>query len=164
MCAERILQATGNTVLTMVSQCIGALINIALDPILIFGLLGMPRMGTMGAAIATVTGQIIACAVALYFNFKFNHEIHMDFRRFRPSSRIIGEIARQGFPCLFHLLTGLYCPGCGGTRAFRALLAGNLLLSIRYHPLVAYMAVVLTAELVSFAVSRACLLYTSRCV
>lgn len=70
-------------------------------------------------------------------------------------SRIIGEIARQGFPCLFHLLTGLYCPGCGGTRAFRALLAGNLLLSIRYHPLVAYMAVVLTAELVSFAVSRA---------
>ena len=66
-------------------------------------------------------------------------------------SRIIGEIARQGFPCLFHLLTGLYCPGCGGTRAFRALLAGNLLLSIRYHPLVAYMAVVLTAELVSRA-------------
>ena len=70
-------------------------------------------------------------------------------------SRIIGEITRQGFPCLFHLLTGLYCPGCGGTRAFRALLAGNLLLSIRYHPLVAYMAVVLAAELVSFAVSRA---------
>ena len=59
-------------------------------------------------------------------------------------SRIIGVITRQGFPCLFHLLTGLYCPGCGGTRAFRALLAGNLLLSIRYHPLVAYMAVVLT--------------------
>ena len=56
-------------------------------------------------------------------------------------SRIIGVITRQGFPCLFHLLTGLYCPGCGGTRAFRALLAGNLLLSIRYHPLVAYMAV-----------------------
>ena len=70
-------------------------------------------------------------------------------------SRIIGVITRQGFPCLFHLLTGLYCPGCGGTRAFRALLAGNLLLSIRYHPLVAYMAVVLTAELVSFGVSRA---------
>lgn len=70
-------------------------------------------------------------------------------------SRIIGVITRQGFPCLFHLLTGLYCPGCGGTRAFRALLAGNLLLSIRYHPLVAYMAVVLTTELVSFGVSRA---------
>ena len=66
-------------------------------------------------------------------------------------SRIIGVITRQGFSCLFHLLTGLYCPGCGGTRAFRALLAGNLLLSIRYHPLVAYMAVVLT----SFGVSRA---------
>ena len=63
-------------------------------------------------------------------------------------SRIIGVITRQGFPCLFHLLTGLYCPGW-------ALLAGNLLLSIRYHPLVAYMAVVLTAELVSFGVSRA---------
>lgn len=70
-------------------------------------------------------------------------------------SRITGELTRQGFPCLFHLLTGLYCPGCGGTRAVRALLASNLLLSIQYHPLVAYMAVVLTAELVSFGVSRA---------
>ena len=70
-------------------------------------------------------------------------------------SRITGEIIRQGFTCQFHLLTGLYCPGCGGTRALRALLSGNLLLSIRYHPLVAYMAVVLAAELASFAVSRA---------
>ena len=61
-----------------------------------------------------------------------------------------------GLNCaLCSMRLGGYCPGCGGTRAFRALLAGNLLLSIRYHPLVAYMAVVLTAELVSFGVSRA---------
>ena len=65
------------------------------------------------------------------------------------------QLSKYLFPCVLHSLTGLYCPGCGGTRAFRALLAGNLLLSIRYHPLVAYMAVVLTAELVSFGVSRA---------
>lgn len=69
--------------------------------------------------------------------------------------KVISEIIRQGFPCLFQLLTGLYCPGCGGTRALRALLAGNLALSIQYHPLVVYMAVVLTVELASFALSRA---------
>ena len=64
-------------------------------------------------------------------------------------------ITRQGFPCLFHLITGLYCPGCGGTRAVRAMLAGDLRLSFQYHPLVLYTAAVLTAELVSFAVSKA---------
>ena len=67
----------------------------------------------------------------------------------------IVESVRQGYPCLFHLLTGLYCPGCGGTRALRALLAGDLALSLRYHPLVFYTAAVFTAELVSCALSRA---------
>ena len=64
-------------------------------------------------------------------------------------------ITGQGFPCLFHLLTGLYCPGCGGTRAFLALLRGDLSLSLSYHPLVAYMAAVLAAELLSFLASKA---------
>lgn len=64
-------------------------------------------------------------------------------------------ITGQGFPCLFHLLTGLYCPGCGGTRAFLALLRGDLALSLSYHPLVAYMAAVLAAELLSFLASKA---------
>ena len=68
---------------------------------------------------------------------------------------IIEWMTRQGFPCLFHLLTGLYCPGCGGTRAVRAMMAGNLGLSFQYHPLVLYTAAVLTLELVSLAISKA---------
>ena len=67
---------------------------------------------------------------------------------------IIEWMTRQGFPCLFHLLTGLYCPGCGGTRAVRAMMAGNLALSFQYHPLVLYTAAVLTLELVSLAISK----------
>ena len=62
------------------------------------------------------------------------------------------RMTRQGFPCLFHLLTGLYCPGCGGTRAVRAMAAGNLRLSFQYHPLVLYTAAVLTVELLSLFV------------
>ena len=68
---------------------------------------------------------------------------------------IIEWMTRQGFPCLFHLLTGLYCPGCGGTRAVRAMMAGNLGMSFQYHPLVLYTAAVLTLELVSLAISKA---------
>lgn len=61
---------------------------------------------------------------------------------------------RQGFPCLFHLLTGLYCPGCGGTRASVYLLRGELLRSFQYHPLVPYMALVAVLELAGFAASK----------
>lgn len=57
------------------------------------------------------------------------------------------EIARQGFPCLFHLLTGYYCPGCGGTRAVRYLLHGEIWKSIQYHPLVLYIVVAAAVEL-----------------
>lgn len=61
-------------------------------------------------------------------------------------------MAGQGFPCLFHLMTGLYCPGCGGTRAVRALFRGDLAMSFQYHPLVLYMAAVILAEAVSFGI------------
>lgn len=61
--------------------------------------------------------------------------------------QILWDIVRQGVPCLFHLLTGLYCPGCGGTRAVWYLLHGRIFESIRYHPLVPYTVVVLTAEI-----------------
>lgn len=64
-------------------------------------------------------------------------------------------MARQGYPCLFHLATGLYCPGCGGTRAVRALLHGELALSFQYHPLVPYAALVILLEFVSWGISRA---------
>ena len=63
-------------------------------------------------------------------------------------------IARQGFPCLFHLTTGLYCPACGGTRAFRALLRGDLAMSLQYHPLVLYMAAVLLIQGGGFCLAK----------
>lgn len=66
----------------------------------------------------------------------------------------VWNAVRQGIPCLFHLITGLYCPGCGGTRAVRSLLRGDVVQSFYYHPLVPYMAVVVILELASYGLSR----------
>lgn len=97
---ERLLQATGRTLFTMVTQELGAIINIILDPIFIFGLCGFPKMGVAGAALATITGQIIACLLALFFNLKFNHDIHFKFKRFRPNAHIVKQIYSVGIPSI----------------------------------------------------------------
>ena len=97
---ERLLQSTGNTFYTMITQLVGALTNIILDPILIFGLLGMPKMGVMGAAAATVIGQIAAAIVAIIINHKKNHEVKLDFKGFRPSLTIIRQIYAVGIPSI----------------------------------------------------------------
>ena len=96
----RLLQATGRTLFTMVTQGLGAIINIILDPIFIFGLCGFPKMGVAGAALATITGQIIACLLALFFNLKFNHDIHFKFKRFRPNAHIVKQIYSVGIPSI----------------------------------------------------------------
>lgn len=97
---ERLLQATGRTLFTMVTQGLGAIINIILDPIFIFGLCGFPKMGVAGAALATITGQITACLLALFFNLKFNHDIHFKFKRFRPNAHIVKQIYSVGIPSI----------------------------------------------------------------
>lgn len=97
---ERLLQATGRTLFTMVTQGLGAIINIILDSIFIFGLCGFPKMGVAGAALATITGQIIACLLALFFNLKFNHDIHFKFKRFRPNAHIVKQIYSVGIPSI----------------------------------------------------------------
>lgn len=97
---ERMLQATGRTVFTMISQMVGAIINIILDPILIFGLFGFPKLGIAGAAVATVAGQIIAAIIGCIYNMKKNPDVHVSFKGFRPNGKIIGEIYMIGVPSI----------------------------------------------------------------
>lgn len=97
---ERLLQATGKTFYTMITQGTGAVINIILDPILIFGYFGMPRMGIAGAAVATVIGQIIAAIFALVFNLKCNRELNISMKGFRPNGYLIVQIYKVGAPSI----------------------------------------------------------------
>ena len=97
---ERLLQSTGKTMYSMITQLIGAVINILLDPILIFGLFGFPRLEVAGAAIATITGQIVAGIVGAIFNMKVNHEIQLSFNGFKPSLPIIRQIYAVGIPSI----------------------------------------------------------------
>ena len=100
---ERLLQATGKTFYTMITQGIGAIINIILDPIFIFGYFGIPKMGVTGAAVATVIGQICAGLLALFFNLKVNHEIHISMKLFRPDRNTIKKIYDVGVPSIIML-------------------------------------------------------------
>ena len=97
---ERLLQSTGRTFYSMITQGTGAIINIILDPILIFGLLGFPRLEVMGAAIATVIGQWVAACLALVFNFKCNPDIHITRKGLRPDRDIIKGIYSVGLPSI----------------------------------------------------------------
>ena len=98
---ERMLQSTGKTIFSMFSQLIGALTNIVLDPILIFGLLGAPKMGVAGAAAATVAGQILAAIVAFVLNHKFNRDVRISLRGiFRPKLDFIVNIYKVGLPSI----------------------------------------------------------------
>ncbi len=100
MMLERILQSTGQTIYNMYSQGVGAIINIIMDPILIFGLLGFPAMGIRGAAAATVLGQILAMFLSLSFNLKKNHDVSISMRGFKPHRRTIGVIYEVGVPSI----------------------------------------------------------------
>ena len=103
---ERLLQSTGRTAYTMLTQGIGAIINIILDPILIFGWFGLPRMEVKGAAVATVVGQIVAFLLAVLLNWKKNPEVRISLRGFRPDRRMIGRILGIGVPSMIMVAIG----------------------------------------------------------
>ncbi len=97
---ERLLQSTGRTQLAMVSQLVGAIINIIFDPILIFGLFGFPALGIAGAAYATIGGQIVGAIVGGVLNHKKNTEIHLRLKGYRPEREMIGAISRISIPSI----------------------------------------------------------------
>ena len=97
---ERLLQSTGRTFQTMITQTVGAVTNIILDPIFIFGYFGVPAFGVKGAAIATVIGQIIAAVLALIMNIKVNTDIDFSLKGFKPDLKIIGMIYKVGLPSI----------------------------------------------------------------
>lgn len=97
---EKLLQATGNSVYSTIAQITGAVTNMILDPILIYGWLGMPEMGVKGAAYATVIGQIVSALLGLIFHLKCNKEITNGVKYMKPSLNIIGEIYAIGFPAI----------------------------------------------------------------
>ena len=109
---DRLLQSTGKTFYTMITQSVGAITNIIMDPILIFGLFGFPEMGVAGAALATVMGQILAAIVSIIFQFKVNHEVKLQIKGFRPSISMIGHIYVVGAPSIIMQAIGSVMTYC----------------------------------------------------
>ena len=97
---EKLLQSTGKTIYSMITQIVGAVTNVIFDPILIFGLCGFPKLGVAGAAAATIFGQCLAGGLALYFNLKHNPEIRLSLKGFKPDLQIIGKIYAVGIPSI----------------------------------------------------------------
>ncbi len=109
---ERLLQSTGRTTYTLFTQGVGAVVNIILDPIFIFGLGPIPRMEVAGAAVATVIGQIVAFLMAIYFNLRKNQDVSLRIKGFRPSIKAIGRILGIGIPSVIMVSIGslmYYC-------------------------------------------------------
>ena len=103
---ERFLQSTGRTTYTLFTQGVGAIVNIILDPVFIFGMGPIPRMEVAGAAVATVIGQIVACIMAVIFNWKKNPDVTLNFRGFRPCGKTMGQILGIGVPSIIMVAIG----------------------------------------------------------
>ncbi|MCM1365367.1 MAG: MATE family efflux transporter [Faecalibacterium sp.] len=97
---EKLLQATGNSLYSTIAQISGAVVNIILDPIMIYGLAGFPKLGITGAAVATVIGQHVSLIVALIFHLKFNNSISIKFSDIKPQKKMIAEIYAIGLPAI----------------------------------------------------------------
>ena len=105
---ERLLQSSGRTIFTLITQGSGAVLNILLDPVFIFGVpqLGIPAMGIAGAAVATVIGQWVAAILALIFNFKCNPDVQFQLRNLLPNKRVVGSILTVGIPSIVMVAIG----------------------------------------------------------
>ncbi len=125
---ERLLQVTGRTVFQMVAQVTGAITNIILDPILIFGLFGMPELGVAGAAIATVIGQWVGMTICLICNHKFNHETRIKVKHMKLHLPTVKNIYIVGFPSIIMQSIG----------SFMIFGMNNILISISTIGVVAY--------------------------
>ena len=97
---ERLLQATGKSIFSMITQGTGAIVNIILDPILIFGYFGCPEMGVKGAALATVIGQFVSAGLGIFFNLRYNSEIKIILKNFLPDFSVLKEILEIGIPAV----------------------------------------------------------------
>ena len=97
---EKVLQSTGKTVCSTIAQVVGAITNIVLDPILIFGWFGCPKMGIAGAAYATVIGQVVSMLIAMYFHYKKNKEISNGIAYLKLDKKIVKEIYVVGLPAI----------------------------------------------------------------
>ena len=104
----RLLQSTGKTMYSMISQAFGAIVNIILDPIMIFGYFGFPRLEVAGAAIATVIGQAMAMTLAIILNITLNKEITFRLKGFRPDGEIIKKIYIVGIPTIIMISIGSF--------------------------------------------------------
>ncbi len=103
---ERLLQSTGRTFYTMITQALGAIINIIMDPIMIFGLFGFPRLGVAGAAYATIIGQTVAASLALYFNLKKNSDIRFSWKILLLKADTVKRIYFVGVPSILMIAIG----------------------------------------------------------
>lgn len=103
---ERLLQSTGKTIFSMITQGVGAIINIILDPIMIFGLIGFPAMGVKGAAIATICGQLVAGILGIIFNLCFNKELSLKIKNLKPDLKIIKNVYAIGLPSIIMMSIG----------------------------------------------------------
>lgn len=110
---ERLLQSTGRTSLSMISQITGAVFNIIFDPLLIFGIGPFPRMEVAGAAYATVCGQCLAGCLGLFLNLKYNRELHFSLKNIlHPEGKIIGKIYAVGIPSILMMAIGSVMTYC----------------------------------------------------